>query len=312
MFERFVTCEYTTIDSRGLPITWPVNPYCKRVENCIDITTGLGYPKKANDVRANPKVSLLFSYPKGSGLASPPAVLVQGLGVVDDRDLPRNREQYWRESLEKFPSMSEMLPPKLIQGLFNWYFTRIYVHVHPERVHIWPNGDFAIEPEVYGSGGRGARSDGKEEGEVPQTSGKSGVVAWDSRLLELGNRYPTAVLSQVAPDGSPVSARVPVRVDRESKRVRITGAQAGLPFKPNAACLTAHDHGKDFRWQVNFQVRGDLERDDGDWKLSPRRLVGGFEMPPSKVKQWAGNLQKMIRFRRVARRELHSRQLRSG
>jgi hypothetical protein len=27
VFDRFVTTEYTTIDSRGQPITWPVTPY---------------------------------------------------------------------------------------------------------------------------------------------------------------------------------------------------------------------------------------------------------------------------------------------
>ena len=27
VFDRFVTTEYTTIDRRGQPITWPVTPY---------------------------------------------------------------------------------------------------------------------------------------------------------------------------------------------------------------------------------------------------------------------------------------------
>ena len=39
----------------------------------IDVTTGLGYPKKANDAAANPKVALLFSEPTGSGPCSPAA-----------------------------------------------------------------------------------------------------------------------------------------------------------------------------------------------------------------------------------------------
>src|SRR5687768_15063890 len=60
VFDRFVTTEYTTIDRRGQPITWPVTPYHHREEGCVDITTGLGYPKKAYDARANAKVALLF------------------------------------------------------------------------------------------------------------------------------------------------------------------------------------------------------------------------------------------------------------
>ena len=58
------------------------------------MTTGLGYPKKAKDARANPKVAMLFSDPTGSGLDDPPQVLVQGTADVDDRDLDANRERY--------------------------------------------------------------------------------------------------------------------------------------------------------------------------------------------------------------------------
>src|SRR5436190_10374313 len=87
VFDRFITTEYTTVDRRGQPITWPVTPYYAPGAEAIDITTGLGYPKKANDAAENPKVSLLFSDPTGSGMNDPPTVLVQGTAAVDDRDL---------------------------------------------------------------------------------------------------------------------------------------------------------------------------------------------------------------------------------
>jgi len=103
VFDRFITTEYTTIDRRGQPITWPVTPYYKPGDPCIDVTTGLGYPKKAADAEANPKVALLFSDPTGCGMEDPPQVLVQGTAQVDDRDLPANRERYARESVEKLP-----------------------------------------------------------------------------------------------------------------------------------------------------------------------------------------------------------------
>ena len=139
-FERFVTTEYTTVGADGQPITWPVTPYYRAGGQEIDITTGIGYPKKANDARHNPRVSLLFSDPTGSGMERPPAVLVQGTAKVDTADLAANRDRYYRESQEKLPAVKQMLPPKFIQGLFDWYFTRIYVHVRPERVYVWPGG----------------------------------------------------------------------------------------------------------------------------------------------------------------------------
>src|SRR4051794_18207304 len=104
VFERFITTEYTTVDASGQPITWPVTPYYKAGTETIDVNTGIGYPKKADDAERNPKVSLLFSDPTGSGIDAPPAVLVQGPAEVDYRDLDANRERYFRESGEKLPA----------------------------------------------------------------------------------------------------------------------------------------------------------------------------------------------------------------
>ena len=77
-FARFVTCEFTTVASNKQPITWPVTPYYDQGGATINVTTGLGYPKKADDARAHPSVSLLFSDPTGSGVESGIAVLVDG------------------------------------------------------------------------------------------------------------------------------------------------------------------------------------------------------------------------------------------
>src|SRR5437899_6799605 len=101
VFDRFITTELTTVNRAGQPITWPVTPYYSPGAPCISVTTGLGYPKKANDARTNPLVGLLFSDPTGCGLSQPPMVLVQGSAEVDDRDLEANRRRYERESLEK-------------------------------------------------------------------------------------------------------------------------------------------------------------------------------------------------------------------
>src|SRR5919198_4486470 len=113
VFDRFITTEYTTIDGSGQPITWPVTPYYEPGGQCIDVTTGIGYPKKANDARANPKVAMLFSDPTGSGLDDPPMVLVQGTADVDERDLDANRRRHEKETIEKLPAGKENRPPGL-------------------------------------------------------------------------------------------------------------------------------------------------------------------------------------------------------
>jgi hypothetical protein len=308
VFDSFVTTEYTTIDRRGQPIAWPVTPYYRRGDPCIDVTTGVGYPKKAKDALANPKVALLFSDPTGSGIERAPQVLVQGTAEVDDRDLGDNRERYTRESVEKLPSTKRMLPPKPLRGLFNWYYTRIYVHVRPERVYVWPDGEAGNEPQLFDARMEEVRSGHDEEPHAGHAPAEGGMAEWDARLDELGARYPTAVLSLVAPDGFPFSLRVPISVDRAAHRIRIGAGALGLPVQPGLACVTAHDHDPAFLWQRNFQVRGDLVEEDGGWAVIPHRLIGGFELPPgSGLQRYRLNFGKILRYRKKAKAELRER-----
>ena len=214
VFERFITTELTTIDGTGQPITWPLTPYYSAGAPCIDVTTGLGYPKKANDARATPLVSLLFSDPTGSGLSDAPMVLVQGTAAVDDRDLEANRERYGRESAIKLPATVKMQPPDPVKRFFGWYYTRIYIHVRPERIFVWPRGDIGEEPRLFDAHMEEVRSGHSEEPERFHADPVGGASTWGPRIAELGTRYPTAVLSIVSPDGFPFSLRVPIRVDR--------------------------------------------------------------------------------------------------
>jgi hypothetical protein len=120
---------------------------------------------------------------------------------------------------------------------------------------------------------------------------------------ELGELYPDAVLSLVAPDGFPFSVRVPITVDRSARRVRIGAGALGVPVHPGRACLTAHDHAPDFKWRRNFQVRGDLVDEDGGWVLVPHRMVGGLEVPPeSNLRQLRRNVGNWFRLRRTAKK----------
>jgi Pyridoxamine 5'-phosphate oxidase len=308
VFDTFITTEYTTVDSRGQPIGWPVTPYYRPGDPCIDITTGLGYPKKANDALANPKVALLFSDPTGCGMENPPQVLVQGTANVDDRDLAGNRERYTRESVEKLPGMKQLLPPKPLRGLFDWYFTRIYVHVRPERVYVWPDCDVTREPQLFDAHMEEVRSGHDEEPAARHAPAEGGMAEWDPRMDELGERYRSAVLSLVAPDGFPFSVRVPISVDRAARRIRIGTGALGLPVQPGLACITAHDHHPRFVWQRNFQVRGDLVAEDGGWALIPHRLIGGFELPPgSTFQRYRLNVGRILRYRKRAKAELRRR-----
>jgi hypothetical protein len=308
VFARFLTTEYTTIDHDRQPITWPVTPYYEPGEPYIDVSTALGTPKKADDAAANPHVALLFSEPTGSGLSDPPMVLVQGIADVDDQDLRANRDRYLRESLEKLPGTAKRQPPEVIRrlGVVDWYYERIYVHVHPRRVYVWWGGRTSAKPEVFGEAPPEVQPGHGEKPDPAAIVQGGGDGLRDPRIEQLGVLFPTAVLSIVGTDGFPCSVRLPIRVDAARRRIWIEREPVGMPLAPGRACLTAHAHVEDPSskfWQRNFQIRGDLARSDGGWVLVPRRLVGGFEVSAWMPATLARNVRKIARFRRTARRE---------
>jgi hypothetical protein len=307
VFERFITTEYTTVDAGGQPITWPVTPYYRPGAETIDVNTGIGYPKKADDAERNPKVSLLFSDPTGSGIDAPAAVLVQGPAQVDDRDLEANRERYMRESGEKLPVTKRQHPPKLIRGMFDWYYARIYIKVRPERVYVWDRCDFSAEPTLYDANVEEVRSAHVEQPLEEQPAPAHRQPVWDERMDDLGARHRTAVLTRVAPDGFPISARVPITPDRAGKRIRIDQMPEMMEATAGRACLVAHEHEPEFRWQVNFQVRGDLEQVGDQWTFTPDKMVGGFELPPGPLKRWRVNAAKIRRLRKFGKAEMARR-----
>ena len=305
-FESFVTCELTTVDAAKQPITWPVTPYYDQGGPTIDVTTGLGYPKKADDAARHPSVALLFSDPTGSGIDSGLRVLVQGTATVDDMDLKANAERYTSESGVKLPATKKMNPPKPIRPMFNWYYARIYIKVRPERVFVWPEGDLAQDPVVHDAHLEEVRSGHIEE--PPQDLGTppKASPAWDKRMDFLAE-HETGVLSWMGPDGFPIAVRVPFSADDSRREITIDAEPAGLPLLEARACLTVHRHAPDFTWQRNMQVRGNLTRSGEGWRLVPRRIVGGFELPEGRLTRFRDFIKKGPGFYRTYRRRMRER-----
>jgi hypothetical protein len=67
IIDKYFTCEFTTLGRDGSPQTWPVTTRLLGDGRFLT-TTSLGLPQKAFNIRRNPKVSLLFSEPTGSGV----------------------------------------------------------------------------------------------------------------------------------------------------------------------------------------------------------------------------------------------------
>lgn len=148
VFQEFRTGEFSTLAKDGTPITWPITSFYQPEKGHFLITTSIGLPQKAFNIRRNPRVSLLFSDPTASGLVDPPAVLVQGDAEVSDEI------NTWTEELNEFARVMFQRQPAgelyssnpLLLYLFDWYYMRLFIYVTPRRILWWDHGDFSRVP----------------------------------------------------------------------------------------------------------------------------------------------------------------------
>jgi general stress protein 26 len=151
VFHNFRTAEFTTLAKDGTPITWPVTALYEEASGTFVTATAIGLPQKAYNIRRNPRVALLFSEPRASGLAGAPAVLVQGLAqVADDITSVAGLEGLW-EKIYRFQPPSKVTSSNaLMRYLMDWYYMRLKIVTTPQRVLWWAQGDFSRAPQEAG------------------------------------------------------------------------------------------------------------------------------------------------------------------
>ena len=148
VFREFRTAELSTLRKDGIPVTWPLVVVYRPDERRFACCTSIGLCQKALNIRRNPHVSLLYSEPKGSGLASPPAVLVQGdAECPDEITSAAGLEDVWRAVFLRQPASRSISNNWLSRKLIDCYYMRLRILITPLRILWWPNGDFAREPQ---------------------------------------------------------------------------------------------------------------------------------------------------------------------
>ena len=150
IIQSYRTCEFTTVFRDGTPQTWPVSPLLLG-DGQILLCTSIGFPQKVFNIRRNPKVSLLFSDPTGSGLSNPGGVLICGDAIAENRviaditSLPELAD-LTRTVIERQPS-SKFMSSFIGRRLFPSYYWRLVIYVTPVRAFFWPTEDFTMQPQ---------------------------------------------------------------------------------------------------------------------------------------------------------------------
>ena len=156
VFHNFMTCEFTTLGKGGVPIAWPTLPIYWPERGQFVIASPVALSQKAANVRRNPRVSLLYSNPTGSGLANPPAVLVQGDALAPeqvmadaasfDPELLPHLARQGKRMLGTQPGLRIYLANPLTRYVMGWYFVRVFINVTPRAITWWEGGDFKRVP----------------------------------------------------------------------------------------------------------------------------------------------------------------------
>jgi hypothetical protein len=149
VMREFRTCEFSTVNKNGYPVTWPTLPFLDLANNRLIVTTSIGLPEKVYNVRRNSRVSLFFSDPTASGLHDPPAVLIQGDATAPDEisTSVAGIEDLLAEVFRRQPNSAFYSSNAFTRWLFDWYYMRLSIFITPRRIQWWEGGNLNVQPQ---------------------------------------------------------------------------------------------------------------------------------------------------------------------
>ena len=224
MLAAYRTCELATVTRTGTPVAWPAVSWYDRDAGQLVLTTSIGLPRKAFNIRRDPRVALLFSDPTGSGRDDLPQVLVQGTARCPDeiRTSPRGLETYWRELWRRQPASSAYGSTPLDRWLFDFYYMRLVITVEPTRITTRP----PLVRAAPLTAPRPTRRDNSPYGQV-------------TRRLRA---YSDGVLATVVGDAPPMLRRVRPTADPRTGTLLMEGADPVEVAGATSANLLLHRH----------------------------------------------------------------------
>lgn len=137
--------ELTVINAQGRPVTHPMIPLYDGSK--LWFHSSILYSKKLAHIRANPKVCVSISDPRGVPVDPFHRVTIQGDARVIDDDIHRGWEpavlQLW---IDKEPIVRDFYAKRVALPLF---WERALIEVTPRRALLWENGRTDLPPKVF-------------------------------------------------------------------------------------------------------------------------------------------------------------------
>jgi hypothetical protein len=220
----------------------------------VTFTTSVALPTKAVNVRREPRVSLLFSDPTGSGQSNPPQVLIRGRADCPDVLVtdPEPLARFWARLYDRQPGGTAYSATAVSRRLMDWYYFRLVITVDIESAEVRPPAPRAA---------LGARRHG---------------ATTPARTARELRHYRSAVLSWLDPDGAPTSARVLPEVQDDGALLIRTDADV----RAGAASLLAHRHDEQL-WKLrSFVTVGALTPAPDGALFRPERYLPGASPDP--------------------------------
>jgi hypothetical protein len=262
-----LTAGLAYVTPAGGAVVTPVAPIGLRDREAatVTFTTSLGFGRKLERIRSDPRVALAYHAREHGFATEPRFVLVQGQASADTEPDKEVLEQHVMPASTRF-----MGPPK--KGLFwdRWldayYADRVLVTVHVQRVVSWPDLACEGQPSVTGE----PLPEGEPPSQQPPAKGAGPRVDCERAARRL-RALPHVLLGYAGADGYPMVVAASVGASGSqgiAPRVRGGGRRAGPMahrYEPKLIGLETRQY-----------------RVAQDWRLrAPHR--GGFRAPANKT-----------------------------
>jgi hypothetical protein len=270
-----LTAALAYVTPAGGAVVTPVAPLGlrDRAAGTVGFTTSLGFGRKLDRMKENPRVALAYHAREHGFASEPDFVLVQGTASYDVAPDRTMLEEHIRPASTKFLG-APRTGPFWDRWLSAYYADRVLVSVQVERVLSWPDASCRGQPSVSGAQLRPDDPDRSEIGQqTPPRKGSAPRVDV-ARAAKRLTRLPHVLAGYTGADGFPMV--VPVRVGEAST----SGIALAGPLPPGGrrAGLLAH--------RYEAQLIGLETRQHTGWlqdALYAPHTENGFRAPANKT-----------------------------